>query len=184
MPAGTRSIKIYRTKANGTQLFYLASVAGNVATYRDTTPDANLVSFVAPYDGQGQPFPTTFSRSILGNLFAPSSFSPNLTGVSTTLPGQGLAQQTSYDYAFVYVNGRDTIRIYRLVAVPVTRANPAPTQRLSDLPATQIDEIEHFFVSYNQAHGRTFKPIGRGGPDVAESALDAAAHRYRQMAKV
>ena len=102
---------------------------------------------------------------------------PSFVGcvITVRLIGSIAAEQTE---------GGTTIRNDRLVAVPVTRANPAPTLRLSDLPATQIDEIEHFFVSYNQAHGRTFKPIGRGGPDVAESALDAAAHRYRQMAKV
>jgi len=30
-----------------------------------------------------------------------------------------------------------------------------------------IKEIEHFFVSYNQIRGKTFKPIARKGPHVA-----------------
>jgi inorganic pyrophosphatase len=47
-----------------------------------------------------------------------------------------------------------------------------------DLPATHLDQIEHFFVSYNRAHGRGYKPIARLGPDQAEAVLAAAEQRY------
>jgi len=99
-PAGTRSIKIYRTKANGTQLYYLASVAGTKATYKDTTPDASLGSFVAPYpDLAPVPFPTSINGTALATPFNPLFFDTD-----TNVPGQGLAKQTAYSYEFDYVD--------------------------------------------------------------------------------
>jgi inorganic pyrophosphatase len=71
-----------------------------------------------------------------------------------------------------------TIRNDRLLAVPVTPANPAEVADIDDLPATRLDQIEHFFVSYNRAHGRGYKPIARLGPDQAEAVLAAAEERY------
>jgi len=47
---------------------------------------------------------------------------------------------------------------------------------LSEAPS--FDQIEHFFVSYNRAQGRGYKPIARLGPDQAEAALAAAEQRY------
>ena len=35
--------------------------------------------------------------------------------------------------------------------------------------------------SYNQADGREYKPIHRGGPEEAEAALDAAKRRYMRQ---
>ncbi len=71
-----------------------------------------------------------------------------------------------------------TIRNDRLLAVPVTPANPALFAHIDDLPDAWLREIEHFFVSYNQAQGRQYKPIRRGGPEEAEAALTAAKQRY------
>jgi inorganic pyrophosphatase len=73
-----------------------------------------------------------------------------------------------------------TIRNDRLLAVPVTKANPAEFSNIAELPAAWVRELEHFFVSYNQAHGREFKPLGRMGPGEAEQALAAAVKRYRK----
>jgi len=47
---------------------------------------------------------------------------------------------------------------------------------LSEAPS--FDQIEHFFVSYNRAQGRGYKPIARLGPDQAEAVLAAAEQRY------
>jgi len=47
---------------------------------------------------------------------------------------------------------------------------------LSEAPG--FDQIEHFFVSYNRAQGRGYKPIARLGPDQAEAVLAAAEQRY------
>jgi inorganic pyrophosphatase len=67
-----------------------------------------------------------------------------------------------------------TIRNDRLVAVPHTPVNPPEFGRLGDLPPRLLDEIAHFFVSYNQAQGRRFEPLERLGPDAAEAMLTAA----------
>ena len=74
--------------------------------------------------------------------------------------------------------GGKTIRNDRLLGAPVTNVNRPLFEHLDDLGAARIGEIEHFFVSYNQAHGRAFKPLGRGGPDDAMQALRKAQDRY------
>jgi len=71
-----------------------------------------------------------------------------------------------------------TIRNDRLLAVPITPVNPALFAHIDDLPDAWLKEIEHFFVSYNQAKGRQYKPLKRGGPNEAEAALTAAKQRY------
>lgn len=57
-----------------------------------------------------------------------------------------------------------TCRNDRLIAV----ASDAPTHQgiksVSDLDKNLIREIEHFFISYNQAKGKKFKPLGCYGP--------------------
>lgn len=76
-----------------------------------------------------------------------------------------------------------TIRNDRLLAVPVTPANPPIFAHIDDLPDAWVTEIEHFFVSYNQAQGREYKPIKHGGPQEAEAALTAAKRRYTRHQK-
>jgi len=71
-----------------------------------------------------------------------------------------------------------TIRNDRLLAVPVTSVNAAELSHIDELPAARVAEIEHFFVSYNQAHGRQFRPTGHAGPDEAERVLAAAIQNY------
>jgi inorganic pyrophosphatase len=61
----------------------------------------------------------------------------------------------------------------RLVAVPQTPVNTFPIQRISELGRDRLDQIEHFFISYNEAQGRRFKPFGRLGPKKAEELLRA-----------
>lgn len=73
-----------------------------------------------------------------------------------------------------------TIRNDRLLAVPVTPVNPAEMTHIYDLPPLRLRELEHFFVSYNQAHGREFKPLGCGGPEEAARALASAERRYQR----
>ncbi len=71
-----------------------------------------------------------------------------------------------------------TIRNDRLLAVPVTPANPALFSSLEELPAAWLTEIEHFFVSYNRIQGREYKPLSRGGPEEADKALSSAERRF------
>lgn len=78
---------------------------------------------------------------------------------------------------------KKTIRNDRLLAVPVTPANPALFTHINSLPESWITEIEHFFVSYNQAQGREYKPTKHGGPKEAKAALTAARRRYKHNKK-
>jgi inorganic pyrophosphatase len=70
--------------------------------------------------------------------------------------------------------GGKTVRNDRLVAVVETPYNPAEYRSLEDVSRQRLDEIEHFFVSYNQVEGRQFKPLGRRGADRARELLDGA----------
>jgi inorganic pyrophosphatase len=63
------------------------------------------------------------------------------------------AEQTERDGA--------TTRNDRLIAVSTDSHTHEQIKSIDDLNKTYIDEIEHFFVSYNDARGKTFKPIGR-----------------------
>lgn len=67
-----------------------------------------------------------------------------------------------------------TVRNDRLVAVLDTPYNPAAVRSLEELGRQRLDEIEHFFVAYNEAEGRKFKPLARRGPERAQAAVTAA----------
>jgi inorganic pyrophosphatase len=67
-----------------------------------------------------------------------------------------------------------TIRNDRLIAVVETPYNPAEFQSLEEVSQQRLDEIEHFFVSYNQMEGRQFRPLARRGADHARELLERA----------
>jgi inorganic pyrophosphatase len=67
-----------------------------------------------------------------------------------------------------------TVRNDRLIAVVETPYNPAEYDSLDEVSRQRLDEIEHFFVSYNQVEGRQFKPLGRQGADSARELLEEA----------
>src|SRR5215475_14505888 len=85
--------------------------------------------------------------------------------VSARLIGVLEAEQTE---------GGKTVRNDRLVAVVETPYNPAEFRSLEEVDRRRLDEIEHFFVSYNQMEGRQFKPLDRRGADHAQELLEAA----------
>lgn len=58
----------------------------------------------------------------------------------------------------------ETERNDRLIAVAAKSKIHEGLNSLSDLDPKLVDEIEHFFVSYNAIRGKKFKPIGREGP--------------------
>jgi inorganic pyrophosphatase len=49
----------------------------------------------------------------------------------------------------------------RLIAVASNSRTHKDIKSINDLNKTLVDEIEHFFVSYNEAKGKQFKPLGR-----------------------
>lgn len=57
-----------------------------------------------------------------------------------------------------------TERNDRIIAVAVESHTHGGIKSLSDLDLTLVEEIERFFISYNDTRGKKFKPIGRRGP--------------------
>lgn len=68
-----------------------------------------------------------------------------------------------------------TIRNDRLIAVLDAPRNPAAVNSLDELARGRLDGIEHFFIAYNAAEGRTFRPLARRGPGEAKALIEAAA---------
>jgi inorganic pyrophosphatase len=64
-----------------------------------------------------------------------------------------------------------TERNDRLIAVAAESHTNGTLKSLEKLDSKLLDEIEHFFVSYNDARGKKFKPTGRKGPAVAERLI-------------
>lgn len=70
-------------------------------------------------------------------------------------------------------NGK-TVRNDRLLAAIETPYNPLEYHSIADLSPNRLDEIEHFFISYNEIEGRTFKPLSRQGPERAQKLIEEA----------
>ena len=67
----------------------------------------------------------------------------------------------------------------RLIAVAANARAHSEVKSLKDLNKTLIDEIEHFFVSYNEAKGKKFEPIGRGGAQKAKRIVEEGIKRRK-----
>lgn len=78
---------------------------------------------------------------------------------------------------------RKTIRNDRLIAMAETPVNRPDIDSIDELGDDQLEEIEDFFVAYNHAHGREFKPTGRLGPADAEKQLTKAMRAFAPEAK-
>ena len=72
-----------------------------------------------------------------------------------------------------------TIENDRLIAVGETPVNESPIRDLHDLRRGELDAIERFFETYNQAHGRDFKITGRGDRRSADAALEQAIRAFQ-----
>ncbi len=64
-----------------------------------------------------------------------------------------------------------TERNDRLIAVAAESRTNGTLKTLKKLDSKLIGEIEHFFVSYNDARGKKFEPIARKGPAAAERLI-------------
>lgn len=62
-----------------------------------------------------------------------------------------------------------TLRNDRLIAVATKSRVHAHLRELSEIEKTLIDELEHFFVSYNEAKGKKFTSLRRYGAARAEA---------------
>jgi inorganic pyrophosphatase len=99
---------------------------------------------------------------------------PAFTGclVPSRLIGVIEAEQTDED-------GK-TMRNDRLIATASHSREHADVESLKALSPHVIEEIEHFFVSYNQVRGKQFKPLGRHGAKRAKKLLEAGRRRRRR----
>ena len=75
--------------------------------------------------------------------------------IPARLIGAVQAEQTEVDGS--------TMRNDRLIAVAVSSHTYRGVASLDTLPPNLVDEVEHFWISYNQIKGKTFSPIGRVG---------------------
>jgi inorganic pyrophosphatase len=65
----------------------------------------------------------------------------------------------------------------RLIAVAANSRNHRDVRSIEDLHGNLVEEIEHFFVSYNASKGKQFRPLGRHGARHAQTILDQAERR-------
>jgi len=75
--------------------------------------------------------------------------------------------------------GGETTRNDRLIAVSTHSRNHEEIQDIGQISRNLIAEIEHFFVSYNQAKGKRFEPLGRHGADRARRVVEEGVGRHR-----
>ncbi len=73
-----------------------------------------------------------------------------------------------------------TTRNDRLIAVAANSHTHQKVRSLADIGSALLDEIEHFFISYNQIKGKTFKPLGRFGPTKAATLIEEGVKRFQQ----
>lgn len=92
--------------------------------------------------------------------------------VAARLIGVIEAEQTEED--------GQTERNDRLIAVAAESRNHRDVRALDQLSGNLVDEIEHFFVSYNAVKGKEFKPQRRAGPDRAQALVEEGITRAGQ----
>jgi inorganic pyrophosphatase len=76
-----------------------------------------------------------------------------------------------------------TTRNDRLIAVAANSRDHADVTSLEQVSDNLVHEIEHFFVSYNMAKGKEFKPRGRFGPDRAVRVVEEGIGCHQDKAK-
>ncbi|PJJ54594.1 inorganic diphosphatase [Hymenobacter chitinivorans] len=75
-----------------------------------------------------------------------------------------------------------TERNDRLLAVSASSRQHQHLHDTTDLPAQLLQEIEHFFRSYNEAAGRQFVPVRRVGAKRARTLVEHAQQAFRKAA--
>jgi inorganic pyrophosphatase len=77
----------------------------------------------------------------------------------------------------------ETTRNDRLIAVASKSHLHNRARSLETLDPGLLDEIEHFFVSYNQIKGKEFKPLGRFGPAHALRLVEEGVKQFKKSKK-
>lgn len=129
--------------------------------------------------GASFPFDFGFIPSTLGGDGDPLDVlvlmdEPAFTGclVVTRLIGVIEAEQTERD-------GRTT-RNDRLIGVASDARAHNDVRSLAELNENLLDEVEHFFVSYNVIKGKEFRPRGRFGPEHALRIIEDGMKSFRK----
>lgn len=129
--------------------------------------------------GASFPFDFGFIPSTLGGDDDPLDVlvlmdEPAFTGclVATRLIGVIEAEQVERD--------GEQVRNDRLIGVAAKARNHRDIKTIDEINEHLLDEIEHFFVSYNTIKGKEFKPQGRHGPDRAHAFVLEAMERFRR----
>ena len=68
----------------------------------------------------------------------------------------------------------------RLIGVAANSRAHADVKSLDDLNPTLVDEIEHFFISYNEAKDKQFKPLGRFGAQKAKRIVEDGMKLFKK----
>ncbi len=79
--------------------------------------------------------------------------------------------------------GGKMVRNDRLVAVAQDAHDYRDLNSVREMNENLLKELEHFFVSYNEARGRKFKFLGTRGPKPAYKLLAAAMNRGSRKAR-
>jgi inorganic pyrophosphatase len=129
--------------------------------------------------GASFPFDFGFIPSTIGGDGDPLDIlvlmdEPAFTGclVATRLIGVIEALQTERD--------GETTRNDRLIGVAADSHAHSDVRSLEWLNENLLDEIEHFFISYNQIKGKEFKPTGRFGPTRARKLIEEGVKSFRR----
>ena len=72
----------------------------------------------------------------------------------------------------------ETTRNDRLLAVAGKSLLYNSIKNIGDLDETLVKQISHFFVSYNEAKGKKFEPLGEFGATKAKKLVDAGVKLY------
>ncbi|HEY0172980.1 MAG TPA: inorganic diphosphatase [Pyrinomonadaceae bacterium] len=92
--------------------------------------------------------------------------------VRARLAGVVEAEQTERD--------GETTRNDRLIGIAADSRLLARVRTLEHLGPDLLEEIEHFFVSYNHIKGKVFKPLGRFGPRRALELVEKGMTSFRR----
>jgi inorganic pyrophosphatase len=74
----------------------------------------------------------------------------------------------------------ETTRNDRLIAVAANSRNHQDVNTLDNITTNLVDEIEHFFISYNEAKGKEFKSLKRSGPVRARHLVEEGIEQAKQ----
>ncbi|MCW3053380.1 MAG: inorganic diphosphatase [Chthonomonadales bacterium] len=124
------------------------------------------------------PFDYGFIPSTLGEDGDPLDIlvlmeEPTFTGcvIPARLIGGIAAEQTENDR---------TLQNDRLIAVAVRTPDQDHIQEVRDLNANLLEEIEHFFASYNEMEGKQFKSKGHYGAEQARERIREGRERFQK----